>query len=330
LREFGDASENPIVSLKSPDTIITTKTTIESLMVASGSCELSENDIKNIGEGFDHINEFLQSVGNLEGDMSFENLESMNIEAIGKALDALKDTTIFAGAVDPLAGAVISNATNIDITNELVNGNVSYSDLMGTVKATAGLMNSLNGDDIDAKNASILQLIETITPANADIIIAIVNEEFMIQQGVPAEYAIASAKTLRTALKEMANIDSSDRENEAHNIRYIFELATTLSESGNIMGEDQLFASAEEIIVVCVESKVVAATLKELTTDENGNRIKDSLGVSSKLTEEDKDQIRVEVEKYYNEYSDHFEADELEELKERLDAIAYLFDLYVD
>ena len=331
LRELGDASENPIVALKSSETIITTKTTIESLMVASGSCELSETDIKNIGEGFDHINEFIQSVGSLEGDMSLENLESMNVEAIGKALDALKDTSIFAGAVDPLAGAVISSATNVDITKELVDGNVSYSELMGTVKATAGLMNSLNSNDVDAKNASILQLIESITPQNANIIIAIVNEEFMIQQGVPAEYATASAKTLRTALTEMAEIDPSEREKEAYNIRYIFELATSLSKSDNIMGEDQLFTSAEEIIVVCVESKVVAATLRDLTTDENGNRIKDSLGVASKLTEENKEQVRNEIERYYEQYSSEIrDADELAALNERLEAVGYLFDLYVD
>ena len=330
LRALGDASDNPIVSLKSPETIITTKTTIESLMVTSGSYELSENDIKNIGEGFDHINEFLQSVGDMEGDISFENLESVNIEAIGKALDALKDTTIFAGAVDPLAGAVINNVANVDVTKELVNGNVSYTDLMGTVSATAGLMNSLNKDDIDSKNASVLQLIETITPSNADIIIAIVNEEFMMKQGVSAEYAAASAKTLRTVLKEMANVDPSNRESEARSVRYIFELAMSLSNSSNIMGEDELFGNAEEIIIVCVESKVVAETLKELTTDENGYRVKDSLGVSSKLTEDNKEQIRFEIEKYYNEYKDILDADELVALEERLEAVAYLFDLDVD
>ena len=83
----------------------------------------------------------------------------------------------------------------------------------------------------------------------------------------------------------------------------------------------------EFCISMGVESKVVSAVLKEITVDEQGNAKTDSLGLASKISDDDKKQIEEEMRKYYNDLSTTESEAKLKIISESLDALSILLDL---
>ena len=274
----------------------------DTIYVESGNCELTEEDIKNIGEGFDHIFTFIESMESAEGGLSLDNLDSIDISSVGKALDSFKDTSLLGGAVDPLAGAIVETVTgSSDVTSTLENGNVSYESLMNTVQSTAGVLNNIQNSEasnID-KTQSIVSLLENITPENADVIIAIVNEDFIIQQGVDSKYASQTASVLKIALKEMSLLSNEEHESEAEKIKFALDIVTNTGKV--IYGAGGVFETAKDVISFAMDSKVASAVLMDLAYDENGNEVYDALGVAASINDSDKEFIASEIQKYCDE-----------------------------
>lgn len=275
----------------------------DKIYIESGNVELTEDDIKNIGEGFDHIFEFIGSIESSDGELSLDNLDSIDIGSIGKALDSFKDTSLLGGTVDPLAGAIVETVTGTssDVTSTLENGNVSYESLMNTVQSTAGVLNNIQNSEasnID-KTQSIMSLLENITPENADVIIAVVNEDFIIQQGIDSKYAATSASVLKIALKEMSLLDIEEHEAEAEKIKVVLELVTNTDK--NVYGEGGVFETADDIISVAMDSKVAGAVLIDLAHDENGNQVSDALGIAGNISDTDRRFILSELNRYCDE-----------------------------
>ena len=291
LNENGEG----VLSLKSATDIKTNKLTLDSLMLEKGNYELSAEDIKNISEGVDSVITFISSIQNVEGGISLENIDQIDIELMGKALDSLKKTPLYSESIDPIAEAVIENIVGSSDVKDSLNENVSYESLMGTVKSTANVINKVKDTEAseDDKNQSVVELLETITPENADIITAVVNEKFMIEQGVDAEFAYASAKALKAILREMALLEENEREAESSKILSLFEMVTNIN--GDVYGDDGVFNSPDDVISVMLYSKVGYAALMDLT--EGGCR--DALGLASKISGSDKIAIAGELTAYY-------------------------------
>ena len=84
------------------------------------------------------------------------------------------------------------------------------------------------------------------------------------------------------------------------------------------------------MITIGVESKVASKTLKDLTTDKDGNKVTDALGIASTLTEEQKEEATNELKKYYENNATSLSEAERSELADKLDSIATLLDIPLD
>lgn len=288
----------------------------DKVFVESGSCELSEEDIKNIGEGFDHVFDFIESMEATDGELSFDKLESVDVSAVGKALDSFKDTSLLGGSVDPLAGAIVETVTGAssDVTSVLENGNVSYESLMNTVQSTAGVLNNIQNAEAGSseKTEAVVSLLENITPENADVIIAVVDEDFMVQQGFGEEYASQSASAFKVALKEMSQLDSEEHEAEAEKIKYVLDMVTNTDK--NAYGEDGVFKSVDDIISVAMDSKVAGAVIVDLAYDETGDVVIDALGIADSISNEDRELISDALQNYRDEKKDTVSPEEYERI----------------
>ena len=246
---------------------------------------------------------------------------------MGQALDVFKNTSLFGNAVDPIAGAVVSGVTGSaseNITNALKDGDVSYESLLDTVQSTANVINNMQKEEatVEEKQQAIVELFENITPENADVIVSVIDEDFVVQMGATPEYAETFAEVLSVSLKEMANLDEEEHEAEAEKVKYIFDIVSNSDK--NTYGEDGVFESVEDIITVAIDSKVAGAVLMELTYDENGNEVSDALGIASSISEEDKAYILGEVLNYCNEKKETESPEEYERLNQMTNAICLL------
>jgi hypothetical protein len=300
---------------------------VSDLLLPSGYCELSEEDIKNLSDGFDHILRFIDSIESVEGDISIDTLNAIDITAMGQALDAFKNTSLLGNAVDPIAGAVVSGVTgseSTDISDALENGEVSYESLMDTVQSTANVINSMKDENatVEQKQEAIVDLFENITPENADVIIAAVDENFVMQMGVDEKYAEQYAEVLSVSLKEMANLDGAEHEAEAEKVKYIFDIVSNSDK--NTYGEDGVFESVEDLLTVAMDSKVAGAVIMELAYDENGREVYDALGIAGSISNEDRSYIATEIQNYCHEKKETVSAEEAERIDQMAEAIYVL------
>ena len=329
VSELGASETNPVISLKSAETVQTSKTTAESLLVNTENYTLTDKDIENIAEGFDSITSFIDSVNKIEGSVSLENMSELDLEAVGKALDLLQDTDLLGDSVGDMADAIIGEMTGVDISiSEAVNnGNGSFESLMTTVKSTSNVLGNLSNSDKteEEKKEAILELLLNLTPETSDIISEIVTEDFMISFGIPTEYAYASTSAMKIALVEMAKLPEAEHDIEAARLQSLLTLVSSAGKSDKpLVGSNGMFKSEEEIIDMIVESGVVYKTIVSLSTDKNGNKISDALGFAKSMSASDKDSFGKTLINYYNENKT---STSVSDLADRLNAIAVLFDL---
>ena len=306
ISALGAAEENPVVALKSPETIVTNKVTAEDLLVDSDAGNLSDEDIASIGEGFDNVVAFVDSYTKLEGDISLENISDLNLEAAGKALDLLQGTDLLGNSVGALADSLISEVTgsSTNVSDKIANSDASYESLMATIKKTTAMVESLQNPEIstEEKEATVMELLVTLTPDTCDVILDIVTVDFVISMGLPTESADAMVTLLGTALYEMARLPEEEHKAEAEKIKFIFEMTTIMENTDKeFIGEDGIFKTESEVADFFMDSKVARATLKAITTDKNGDPIYDGLGIAKELSDDDKKDVEDALVNYYNE-----------------------------
>lgn len=300
---------------------------VSDLLLEPGHYNLSEEDIQNLSEGFDHIFTFIDSIESLEGDISFDKINAIDITSMGLALDSFKKTTLLGNAVDPIAGAVVSGVTGSsaeNITDALEEGDVSYESLMDTVQSTANVINNMQKEDatVEEKQQAIVDLFENITPENAEVIVAAVDKDFVVQMGADPNYAEPFAEVISVSLKEMATLDEAEHEAEAEKVKYIFDIVANSDK--NAYGEDGVFESVEDIITVAMDSKVAGTVLMELAYDDNGNEVSDALGIATSISDEDREHIAQELMSYYEDKKATESPEELERINQMTQAVSLL------
>ena len=333
ISSLGSSKENPLVSLGSADTLITTKITAESLKIASDA-KFTESDIDNFSNCIESITQFVESYSKIEGDLSLDSLQDLDIAAAGRAFDSLKNISSLSSTVDQLSNAVISTVvgSDVNITDKMNDTNTSFEELFTTVKSTAEVISNITKEDQNSENkeGAILDLLLNLTPATAEIVTDVVTVDLVIQQGVPAEYASVSVQALRAAFVAMANLTGDDHEFEAKYISLLFELATVVKTSGNtnsIIGEEGLFESEEQLVDMTIHSKVATVALKSITTDKDGNPVYDALHVSKNLNDTNKAKIAEYAEQIYNDSKSELNAEELADLEVKIMSISYLLNV---
>ena len=322
ISEMGDSDNNPLISLKSAETIKTTVVTASDLMIDNGNYTVSEEEIENIANGFEKITSFIDSYQNMGDSVSVDNVSDLDLESAGAALDFLSNTSLLGDKVGVVADALVSEmvGTNINVSEKVSNGGTSYESLMTTVKATSNVISNMSKDDCtdEEKEEAIVDLLLNLTEETSDIVSEIVTDDFMIDQGVPADYAESSAVALRIALVEMAKLPEDEHDAEAAKLKHLFELTSASKGNKNMIGEGGVFKTEADIVDMVVESKVACATLKEVSYDENGEEVRDALGVAGLLSEsEEADLCNVITDRYNEDNS----------LADKLYYIILLYDL---
>jgi len=336
IGKMGSSKNNPLISMGSPETIITTKVTAADLTVSS-DMNLSKDDIEQFGKSFEAITTFIDSYSKLEGDLTLDQLQNVDIEAAGQALDMLKSVSALSNTVDNISNAVISKVvgTNINISDKMSDGSTSYKELFTTVKATAQVISNITNTDADdaQKEEAILELLINLTPGTAGVVNEIITEDFVIKQGAPKESAPASVKALRTAFVEMANLSGEEHDREAAYVTRMFDLAFSVKDndqSNNIIGENGIFKSEDELVSMSIHSKVAAAALQSITIDENGNPVYDALKIANKLTDKNREDVVKSLEKNYNEQKVGMTNEEVSDLEAKIFSVSYLLNLEID
>lgn len=332
ISELGTSEDNPLISLKSSETLKTSKKTADDLMINSEKYTLSEKDINNIAEGFENIVSFVNSYTEIEGSVSLDNIADLDIEAVGKALDLLQDTDLLGDTVGAVADTLVSEITGADISisDKIESGDATFESLMTTVKNTSTVIGNISNNNCteEEKEAAILDLLLNITPETSDIISEIVTEDFMVQFGIPSDYAFASANALKVALIEMAKLPEAEHNAEAAKLKHLFEIASSAGNSNKpLIGENGIFKSEKDIIDMVVESKVAFATISSISTDKNGNVVKDALGIAKSLSAENKASLEKTITEYYNTEKASMSSSQAAELAQKLNMISTLLDL---
>jgi hypothetical protein len=185
---------------------------------------------------------------------------------------------------------------------------------MNTVQSTAGVLNNIQNPEASSsdKTEAVVSLLENITPENADVIIAVVDEDFMMQQGFGEEYASQSASAFKVALKEMSQLNSEEHEAEAEKIKYVLDMVTNTDK--NAYGEDGVFESVDDIISVAMDSKVAGAVIIDLAYDETGDLVIDALGIADSISNEDRKLISDALRNYSDEKKDTVSPEEYERI----------------
>jgi len=239
--------------------------------------------------------------------------------------------------VDQLSNAIISQVagTSIDLTDKINESNVSYEDLYVSLKSTANAIGSINNNASDYdKEEAILELLLNLKPETAHVVNEIITEELVIKQGVPKKISKPSSKALRKAFVEMAYLPEDEHESEAKYITKMFELsiyAKDKNKKNNIIGAGGLFRSEEELVETTLYSKVAAASVREISIDADGDPIYDALKISDDLTDVNKYNITNHMKNIYEDAKrNNASADELNELKSRINVASYLLVLDID
>ena len=331
IKSLGGAETNPLISLKSAETIQTTKMTAADLLVDSDNYTLTENDIENIAQGFESISTFIDSYSKLEGDVSLDNLADLDLEAAGKALDLLQNTELLGDKVGAVADALIGEMTGADISisETMQNNNASFESLMTTVKSTSTVIGNLSNSDLsdEESQAAFLDLLLNLTPETSDVISEIVTVDFMTQFGIPKEYAAVSANALKVALVEMAHLPETEHDVEAAKLKQLFELASSAGTSDKTMiGDNGIFKTENDVIDMIVKSTVAYKTIVAISSEEGGSIKADALGLASSMDAESKVSLSNALVNYYNANKT---SSSVTDLAERLNAISTLFNLGV-
>ena len=333
ISSLGNSETNVLISLKSPETMISTAVTMSDLVIDNVDYVLTEAEITNIANGFEKINEFIQSYTELEGSLSIDNIGNLNLPAAGEALDHLKDTQIFGDNIGVVADSLIGKVTgsSINISEKVESGETSYGSLMETVQSTTEVIANMSKEEVteEEKEEAIVDLLLNLTEENSSIIAEIVTEDFIKAQGVPDEYAKVSVSILRTALIEMAKLPEDQHDKEAAQIKYLFDIVSSGNEDA-LIGENGIFQDSNDVIDMVVNSKVASATLKTILVDENGNKVVDPLGLASSLSKDDKADLESSIVEYYDDNKSGMSAEELAELEENLNAIVLLCNLDIN
>ena len=322
ISELGDSNENPIISLKSSETIKTTTITASDLMVDSGNYTVSEEEIENIANGFEKITSFIDSYQSMDESLSIDNVSNLDLESAGAALDFLGNTSLLGDKVGVVADALVSEmvGTNINVSEKVNEGGTSYESLMTTVKATSNVISNMSKEDCtdEEKEEAIVDLLLNLTEETSGIVSEIVTPDFMIDQGVPKANSESSAAALRIALVEMAKLPEDEHDAEAAKLKYLFELTSASKGDKAMVGQGGVFETEEDIVDMVVESKVARITLKEISVDKNGAEVRDALGVAGSLSKDEQENLsNILVERYNEDNS----------LADTLNCIILLFDL---
>ena len=271
------------------------------------------------------------------------------IEEVGVLLDKMSETEIFGADVtaDLLKGIFQTKTVREDLgltigevnnfadkMNETAKGeDSSYSQTTQVVSSTVTVIEKLsdNSTTKEERKESTKELLNDMTPANAELMGSMTTPSMMVQYGAIEEKAETVSASVSTLFSNMADFtpDTDSEEGqarydaEAEAVNAVLQLAMDSADSdANALfnseegGEGRTGSTAEEFVDLLVNSEVVGQTL--ITTVYEDGNTENPYGVIP--TEEDKAVLNDELLKYYEANKDNGD----EQLMLKLNAVAII------
>ncbi|MBQ1229513.1 MAG: hypothetical protein IIX80_00625 [Clostridia bacterium] len=260
-------------SLQSAEQMNSSVVTLDTLLL-----DVQEAAEKITGETIDleanAISSIFEAAGSILGSMGSEggSMENMNLGEIagslGTILDSLSDTGTFgeektAGLLTAVLqsetvrdAAQLDMKTATDLANKATANGGDYSNTMGVVAGSVGIMESLNKGEALTED-KIIELIRTLNPQTAGMIEVYVTEARLIGFGLPKDYAGVTAKFITSMFGYMGREDLANYEGEAKALNQILNLALSAKDGEG----DKIFSSEGQNDGRLPTAKVTVSTL---------------------------------------------------------------------
>ena len=284
-------------------------------------------DIFSTDEDLDH-KDMLSKVGGLL-DMMHET-EIFGEQVTADLLKAIFQSKDVRGNI----GLSISEAnTFTDKLTETAKGeDSSYASTTQAVSNTVDVIDKIKDKDIDREERveSTKQLLEDMSPQNAELLSTMTTPSMMIQYGSSEDKADVVSDSVATLLGNMAKYqpDSTTDEGqvkheaEADAVNSVLTLAMHGADSSstslfsNENGEGKTGNTAEEFVNLFVNSEVVGETLITTVYEEGNNE--NPFGITP--TDQDREELNAELNNYYELNKDNGD----ENLEKKLNAVAII------
>lgn len=260
-------------SLQSSTEMNSTVVTLDDLLldITEAAETITEETIEKEAEA---ISSIFEAAGTILGDMTGEggSMEGMDLGAIagsvGNILDSLSQTSTFgedktAGLLTAvLQSETVRNSAQLDmetatnLANQATSNGGNYSETMGVVAGSVGIMDALNkGEPLTEEK--VIELIQTLNPQTAGMIEVYITENRLIGFGLPEEYAGIVAKFITSLFHYMGNEDLENYEGEAKALNQILSIALAAKDAD----ENKLFSSEGQDDGVLPTAKETVETL---------------------------------------------------------------------
>ena len=260
-------------SLQSSSEMNSTVITLDDLLldITEAAASITEETLEKEAEA---ISSIFEAAGTILGDMSGEggSMEGMDLGAIagsvGNILDSLNQTATFgedktAGLLTAvLQSETVRNSAQLDmetatnLANQATSNGGNYSETMGVVAGSVGIMDALNkGEPLTEEK--VVELIRTLNPQTAGMIEVYITEGRLIGFGLPEEYAGIVAKFITSLFHYMGNEDLENYEGEAKALNQILSIALAAKDAD----ENKLFSSEGQNDGVLPTARVTVETL---------------------------------------------------------------------
>ena len=260
-------------SLQSSSEMNSTVITLDDLLldITEAAASITEETLEKEAEA---ISSIFEAAGTILGDMTGEggSMEGMDLGAIagsvGNILDSLNQTATFgedktAGLLTAvLQSETVRNSAQLDmetatnLANQATSNGGNYSETMGVVAGSVGIMDALNkGEPLTEEK--VVELIRTLNPQTAGMIEVYITEGRLIGFGLPEEYAGIVAKFITSLFHYMGNENLENYEGEAKALNQILSIALAAKDAD----ENKLFSSEGQDDGVLPTAKVTVETL---------------------------------------------------------------------
>lgn len=239
-------------------------------------------------------------VGNSDAEMDIATLAT----SVGTILDSLQQTEAFGkDKTASLFTAVLQSETVRDTANldmktatqlaeKATEGDVSYSQTMGTIAGSVNIMEKLAADG-EISEEELVDLIKNLNPQTAGMIEVYVTPARLVEHGVPEKNSEISAELIQSLFSYMAREDLEDYDAEAKALNQILQIALSAKDSE----DSKLFSSApgagdgrlptaQETVDTLLSSKAVQFTLVDVLTDGTQVTRHDPYELSGKIKED--------------------------------------------
>jgi hypothetical protein len=233
--------------------------------------------------------------------------------SVGTMLDSLQQTDAFGkDKTATLFTAVLQSETVRDTANldmktatqlaeKATEGDVNYSQTMGTIAGSVNIMEKL-AEDGTITDEEMVDLIANLNPQTAGMIVVYVNADRLVENGVPEKHAPITSDLVKSLFTYMEKENLQDYDKEAKALNQILKIALAAKNSEDKAlfssapgADDGKLPTAKETVDTLMDSEAVRYALVDVLTDGTQVTLFDPYGFGKKVNENSKDYKAIET-----------------------------------